>query len=116
MVFFLTIRRPPESTRTDTLFPHTTRFRSRVTRSASSKRYGRRSAAAGRSKGSANGIGRLDALHRLRFRRSCFAHEWPSGCRLRGAALIPAAESNTLAYIVCDPKTSHVTEIGRAHV
>src|SRR3546814_5188721 len=80
----------------------------RVTRSASSKRYGRRSAAAGRSKGSANGIGRLDALHRLRFRRSCFAHEWPSGCRLRGAALIPAAESNTLAYIVCDPKTSHV--------
>src|SRR3546814_2823358 len=46
----------------------------------------------------------------LRFRRSCFAHEWPSGCRLRGAALIPAAESNTLAYIVCDPKTSHVTD------
>src|SRR3546814_796600 len=63
------IRRPPRSTRTDTLFPYTTLFRS-----------------------------------------SCFAHEWPSGCRLRGAALIPAAESNTLAYIVCDPKTSHVTD------
>src|SRR3546814_11369930 len=27
-VFFLTIRRPPSSTRTDTLFPYTTRFRS----------------------------------------------------------------------------------------
>src|SRR3546814_4644303 len=29
-VFFLMIRRPPRSTRTDTLFPYTTRFRSRV--------------------------------------------------------------------------------------
>src|SRR3546814_19908276 len=27
--FFLMIRRPPRSTRTDTLFPYTTRFRSR---------------------------------------------------------------------------------------
>src|SRR3546814_16720728 len=27
--FFLMIRRPPRSTRTDTLFPHTTLFRSR---------------------------------------------------------------------------------------
>src|SRR3546814_3014019 len=29
MFFFLMIRRPPISTRTDTLFPYTTRFRSR---------------------------------------------------------------------------------------
>src|SRR3546814_17942148 len=28
--FFLSIRRPPRSTRTDTLFPYTTLFRSRV--------------------------------------------------------------------------------------
>src|SRR3546814_20765290 len=28
MIFFLMIRRPPRSTRTDTLFPYTTRFRS----------------------------------------------------------------------------------------
>src|SRR3546814_19712852 len=28
--FFLMIRRPPTSTRTDTLFPYTTRFRSRL--------------------------------------------------------------------------------------
>src|SRR3546814_3462599 len=28
MLFFLMIRRPPRSTRTDTLFPYTTRFRS----------------------------------------------------------------------------------------
>src|SRR3546814_12643278 len=29
MIFFLRIRRPPRSTRTDTLFPHTTLFRAR---------------------------------------------------------------------------------------
>src|SRR3546814_14242623 len=29
-VFFLMIRRPPRSTRTDTLFPYTTLFRSRI--------------------------------------------------------------------------------------
>src|SRR3546814_11780017 len=30
LVFFLMMRRPPRSTRTDTLFPYTTLFRSRV--------------------------------------------------------------------------------------
>src|SRR3546814_11330937 len=30
LLFFLMIRRPPRSTRTDTLFPYTTLFRSRV--------------------------------------------------------------------------------------
>src|SRR3546814_3872037 len=30
-IFFLMIRRPPRSTRTDTLFPYTTLFRSRMT-------------------------------------------------------------------------------------
>src|SRR3546814_21044400 len=30
MLFFLMIRRPPRSTRTDTLFPYTTLFRSRL--------------------------------------------------------------------------------------
>src|SRR3546814_12178849 len=33
LVFFLMIRRPPRSTRTDTLFPYTTLFRSRQVRS-----------------------------------------------------------------------------------
>src|SRR3546814_19226406 len=33
-VFFLMIRRPPRSTRTDTLFPYTTLFRSLMDRSA----------------------------------------------------------------------------------
>src|SRR3546814_14854690 len=31
VVFFLMIRRPPRSTRTDTLFPYTTLFRSQLT-------------------------------------------------------------------------------------
>src|SRR3546814_13355635 len=34
-VFFLMIRRPPRSTRTDTLFPYTTLFRSRTRRPGS---------------------------------------------------------------------------------
>src|SRR3546814_17000637 len=34
-LFFLMIRRPPRSTRTDTLFPYTTLFRSPTTASAS---------------------------------------------------------------------------------
>src|SRR3546814_19920873 len=33
IIFFLSIRRPPRSTRTDTLFPYTTLFRSRRSRS-----------------------------------------------------------------------------------
>src|SRR3546814_18376064 len=36
--FFVMIRRPPRSTRTDTLFPYTTLFRSLVHRSAAEKR------------------------------------------------------------------------------
>src|SRR3546814_6040415 len=34
-IFFLMIRRPPRSTRTDTLFPYTTLFRSKVPREGS---------------------------------------------------------------------------------
>src|SRR3546814_10713384 len=33
ILFFLMIRRPPRSTRTDTLFPYTTLFRSKVNKS-----------------------------------------------------------------------------------
>src|SRR3546814_6057890 len=38
-VFFLMIRRPPRSTRTDTLFPYTTLFRSRLRRRRICIRY-----------------------------------------------------------------------------
>src|SRR3546814_12271117 len=39
-LFFLSLRRPPKSTRTDTLFPYTTLFRSRENQAGRS-RYGR---------------------------------------------------------------------------
>src|SRR3546814_14456491 len=38
VVFFLMIRRPPRSTRTDTLFPYTTLFRSRGVRGGALRR------------------------------------------------------------------------------
>src|SRR3546814_14512594 len=37
--FFLMIRRPPRSTRTDTLFPYTTLFRSRLIRPAATRGF-----------------------------------------------------------------------------
>src|SRR3546814_12774078 len=37
LVIFLMIRRPPRSTRTDTLFPYTTLFRSQALRPASAR-------------------------------------------------------------------------------
>src|SRR3546814_602435 len=43
MFFFLMIRRPPRSTRTDTLFPYTTLFRSPHSRSAAGNRHSPRS-------------------------------------------------------------------------
>src|SRR3546814_18384662 len=38
-IFFLMIRRPPRSTRTDTLFPYTTLFRSRCQRHREHRRH-----------------------------------------------------------------------------
>src|SRR3546814_2380894 len=45
-IFFLMIRRPPRSTRTDTLFPYTTLFRS-LERALEAQRRCRRSTASG---------------------------------------------------------------------
>src|SRR3546814_2739593 len=47
MFFLLMIRRPPRSTRTDTLFPYTTLFRSRAARGRGTPRRGGRRPAAG---------------------------------------------------------------------
>src|SRR3546814_12011940 len=41
LVFFLIIRRPPRSTRTDTLFPYTTLFRSRRCRGGAEPLFAR---------------------------------------------------------------------------
>src|SRR3546814_9585020 len=66
MLFFLMIRRPPRSTRTDTLFPYTTLFRSLHPRDRWLHRPGRRDhAAQGRQPGADRRAGqghrRLDA-------------------------------------------------------
>src|SRR3546814_13017471 len=67
IVFFLMIRRPPRSTRTDTLFPYTTLFRSGRHQERPQGRYRRRSARghdlvreehAGRDRDHGNGRGR----------------------------------------------------------
>src|SRR3546814_9710295 len=82
LVFFLMIRRPPRSTRTDTLFPYTTLFRSRTRRRSSSSA---RSAAPTR-----------------RTRRRTRAPTEPSrrspssrGCRLRRASAWDRSEEHT---------------------
>src|SRR3546814_6767622 len=54
VVFFLMIRRPPRSTRTDTLFPYTTLFRSRRWR-------GRRRSGAGTAPSAASSIAEIGA-------------------------------------------------------
>src|SRR3546814_3466605 len=61
LCFFLMIRRPPRSTRTDTLFPYTTLFRS-----------GLPGAFANRAPGEQD---RADAAKRCRFGRRCKAEE-----------------------------------------
>src|SRR3546814_8680416 len=55
-VFFLMIRRPPRSTRTDTLFPYTTLFRSLGTRDSGKAQNYRSAKDAKDAKGSAKNI------------------------------------------------------------
>src|SRR3546814_12319337 len=46
-VFFLSIRRPPRSTRTDTLFPYTTLFRSNTVAGNGASGFGKDNVASG---------------------------------------------------------------------
>src|SRR3546814_15674359 len=61
--FFVMIRRPPRSTRTDTLFPYTTLFRSRRVAIAEGDDAGelRRGGAEGGNRGGDVGAARLEA-------------------------------------------------------
>src|SRR3546814_20162901 len=63
--FFLMIRRPPRSTRTDTLFPYTTLFRSETIANAD-----RRAAIGFGRVGRSSGTAERDHLHRLSERRA----------------------------------------------
>src|SRR3546814_12217591 len=98
--FFLMIRRPPRSTRTDTLFPYTTLFRS--THAASRSGGGTREKACGN--GARTRRGRVAACHSATQAAGCpvrgsygarSVHRWPyavrhetwgEGCRVRECA------------------------------
>src|SRR3546814_15629750 len=66
VVFFLMIRRPPRSTRTDTLFPYTTLFRSRT---GAGPRSGARRRSARQGAGRGLHVGRRDGRRASRRRR-----------------------------------------------
>src|SRR3546814_1852846 len=77
LIFFLMIRRPPRSTRTDTLFPYTTLFRSaRAGRTAACRAAASSAASAGRTgdHGAAGGAGHRLA-HPARADRRAFADQ-----------------------------------------
>src|SRR3546814_8087267 len=63
MFFFLMIRRPPRSTRTDTLFPYTTLFRSREHGPAARQRLGRCDQVPGHDRNAVHGIGGRSEEH-----------------------------------------------------
>src|SRR3546814_1750391 len=71
--FFLMIRRPPRSTRTDTLFPYTTLFRSPVCAASS------------------------PTSRRRRLRSSCTPSALPSGCSPPGTARGAGASSSRVS-------------------
>src|SRR3546814_13180513 len=76
-VFFLMIRRPPRSTRTDTLFPYTTLFRSGCRRAAGSAwrvgcaAHGQRRRAAGPAIRSEEHTSELQSLMRISYAVFC---------------------------------------------
>src|SRR3546814_20792183 len=79
MVFFLMIRRPPRATRTDTLFPYTTLFRSRLGAANHDIYFGdrnvERSWIAGIERASANtGVKPSSEVLRLFFASSRYRH------------------------------------------
>src|SRR3546814_12472958 len=75
-IFFLMIRRPPRSTRTDTLFPYTTLFRTTAARHSRPRRFCRR-----RGGSSSRSCGRWHRRPcRTAYRRR------PRGCHIRDAS------------------------------
>src|SRR3546814_11833907 len=80
--FFLMIRRPPRSTRTDTLFPYTTLFRSRD-KAATSRWWGELRAEAAAAFGRSIGVRTRTAYRRaVRFRSEEHTSELQSLMRI----------------------------------
>src|SRR3546814_10263105 len=97
--FFLMIRRPPRSTRTDTLFPYTTLFRSLLHRNE-----GRRAGLGGL----------LRQVVELRFCRKVDVQHTTSAPLAFGAGARRARHQFRKAVISL--RSEHDVEIGRAHV
>src|SRR3546814_7122153 len=104
--FLLMIRRPPRSTRTDTLFPYTTLFRSRVAARCGGDRErraraGRRSAQAAAGRGAGGAVaGVAGDLRR-----------GDAAAREAGRPALPAAGDDQRV-----PRDRRPGQIGRAHV
>src|SRR3546814_3988391 len=132
--FFLMIRRPPRSTRTDTLFPYTTLFRSRRSaRRAGLPRWPGRAVARLRAsqprlerKRRGAGVGPLDDLQLARY-IACDRRGARPGALARRAGLCrlgsgPARGGNGAPWLACDPRQRRAAvrhaagKIGRAHV
>src|SRR3546814_10417553 len=111
--FLLMIRRPPRSTRTDTLFPHTTLFRS----------AGNHLSAAAADQGNSVATG----MHRVAVRAGAVdgsgcATGWRHGCATRQPAGLPAAAGaldagNPVDRVagVVDPEDRKSTRLNSSH-
>src|SRR3546814_4655432 len=112
--FFLMIRRPPRSTRTDTLFPYTTLFRS----PGESREVGERRDAGQRRDPEAQGVGRDvaagpsdDRLHRHVHRSEEHTSELQSLMRISYAVFCLKKKNNpTPLQHICNICSNHITK------
>src|SRR3546814_16094794 len=115
-IFFLMIRRPPRSTRTDTLFPYTTLFRSTASRrriaNAPMMRSSSASSAAGRSI-----LFKMPSSLSIDLLFKTFHYCTYAPKRLIPQTIILCQNIEGHADILRIDKTdNHLEEIGRAHV
>src|SRR3546814_3398298 len=135
-LFFLMIRRPPRSTRTDTLFPYTTLFRSGRRRegasardgpAAAARREGRRSRRGRRLGGSDHprpsprqqpgAEGTRGVIAKLRGLLDSFGADH-AVIDVGGVGYLVSASTRTLSGLgaIGDEVVLHTEKIGRAHV
>src|SRR3546814_8178120 len=115
LFFFLMIRRPPRSTRTDTLFPYTTLFRSagfcQVTPAAGGVGFGAGVGFAGGAglTGGAGWAGAVAGTSSFIEGTSCHGSGGATVCAARLAGTSAVAARNKVASFI-------ILQIGRAHV
>src|SRR3546814_5128860 len=104
LFFFLMIRRPPISTRTDTLFPYTTLFRSphRTALSVPVGCFGRSAEADGQSEIGGVGAGRTEEQRRLVFRSEEHTSELQSLMRISYAVFCLKKKKITFTHTNSD--------------